>query len=279
MSRYALQRLGIDIVHGCQLRCVGCPNSTLQPKVKRMPVESFRRMLAHVDADRVWLLRLFNFGEPLLHDNLAGMLDAVRDSGLRVDMTEISTNAQFCDFDQLASALRTRVLGRLCVSCDGDGTPAEYERLRPPSRWDKLLEFLRRAGELRNQLHPDLILQARTICSDPRAQARWRAVLEPLGWTAEFRDWLHLPDSLLNMTGRTPKVPNRECSFLHGQDKVYVDWDGTVVPCCVHPRAGVFGNLLEQPLSAILNGSSRIEFRRLMQHDRQSMGLCNECEF
>ena len=34
----SIYNLHFDIVHGCQLRCVGCPNSILQPKIKRMPV-------------------------------------------------------------------------------------------------------------------------------------------------------------------------------------------------------------------------------------------------
>ncbi|MGL6290779.1 MAG: hypothetical protein ACRC2H_08850, partial [Silanimonas sp.] len=43
----------IDVVHGCQLRCVGCPNSVLQPKV--VPVERafFERMLGNIDVDRI----------------------------------------------------------------------------------------------------------------------------------------------------------------------------------------------------------------------------------
>lgn len=41
--------------------------------------------------------------------------------------------------------LRLEVLTRLVVSCDGDGTPESYERLRPPSRWERLIEFLERA--------------------------------------------------------------------------------------------------------------------------------------
>jgi hypothetical protein len=37
----SIYNLHFDIVHGCQLRCTGCPNSTLQPKIKRISVEDF----------------------------------------------------------------------------------------------------------------------------------------------------------------------------------------------------------------------------------------------
>ena len=56
----------IDVVHGCQLRCVGCPNSLLQPKIVPVEPAFFARMLGNVDVERIHTLRLFNFGEPLL---------------------------------------------------------------------------------------------------------------------------------------------------------------------------------------------------------------------
>ena len=47
------------------------------------------------------------------------------------------------------------------------------------------------------------------------------------------------------MTRRPPSVPEGVCQYLRGPT-LYVDHDGTVVPCCVHPRAGVLGNLKTQ---------------------------------
>lgn len=56
-----------DIVNGCQLTCIGCPNSTLQPKVSRISLEDFGRFLGNIDVKAIQLFRLFNYGEPLLH--------------------------------------------------------------------------------------------------------------------------------------------------------------------------------------------------------------------
>lgn len=275
--RRRIEKLGFDIVHGCQLRCVGCPNSVIQPKIKQISVEDFSRCLAHLDVGHIELFRLFNFGEPLLHKDLPGILAQFPRQLFRVGVVELSTNAQYHDFDMLAETLSVGVLGRLVVSCDGDGTPESYEAVRPPAKWEKLLEFLRRAKELRDRHAPEMQLVTRTICEDAAAQARWRSVLEPLGWTPEFRGWLILPGAR-NMTGREPKVPNQVCRFLDG-DKFYVDYDGTVVPCCAHPRAGVLGDLKTQTWSEILLGEARARMRRAMVEDRAAMPLCGECAF
>lgn len=275
----ALDRLHFEIVRGCQLRCLGCPNSTLQPKVQRIAVDDFDRCLRNIDVDFVLYLRLFNFGEPLLHHDLPGILACIPRQRWKTRFVEISTNAQFVDWSSFEEALRQRVLTQIAVSCDGDGTPAEYERLRPPSRWGKFIEFLERTRELRDRHDPGLHLLTRTICDDPVAQARWREILEPRGWMPEFRGWMYLPESQENMLGRDLRVPNRICSFQAVNQRLYVDWDGTVVPCCAHPRAGVFGNLREQTFQEIIYGDARRGFRRTMHTERAGMLICNACEF
>jgi radical SAM protein with 4Fe4S-binding SPASM domain len=274
-----IARFHFDIVHGCQLRCVGCPNSTLAPPVQRVAVDAFEACLRNVDVKEVYYLRLFAFGEPLLHHDLAGILECIPRQSWSVLGVEISTNAQNPDWNDLENALRTKVLTTLAVSCDGDGTPEEYERLRPPSRWGKLIEFLERVKELRDRHHPELQLITRTICQDPAAQARWLKILVPRGWDTEFRGWHYLPESAMNMTGRAPKVPQNVCKFQNVHDKLYVDFDGTVVPCCAHPRAGVFGNLHQHSYNEIMRSRARAEMLARLGSQRDSMPVCNTCEF
>lgn len=279
MSLRVIDKCGIDIVHGCQLRCVGCPNSVIQSKVQRMPVADFAAMLANIDVDHIALLRLFNFGEPILHKELPDILLQIPQQSWSARVVELSTNAQYHDFDMLAEALQTGVLTRLTVSCDGDGSAEDYERLRPPAKWDKLLTFLVRAAELRNRLAPRLQLLTRNVSVTAAGRARWSKLLLPLGWTPEFRDWLYLPGSARNMTGHAPAVRPGVCSFLAPGNRLYVDWDGTVVPCCVHPAAGDLGNLKTQRYSEIQAGRGRLEMMRSMARDRRAMPICGECEF
>lgn len=274
-----IDKLGFDIVHGCQLRCLGCPNSTIKPKIKQIEPADFGRALANIDVESVNLLRLFNFGEPLLHERLPEILLEIPKQSWRARVVEISTNAQYHDFEVLEEAFKTKIISRIAVSCDGDGTPASYEHLRPPAKWERLIEFMRKAKELRDRYAPAMPLITRTICTDPIAQKRWRETLDPLGYMAEFRDWQYFPESSTNMLTRSLNVPDRVCSFLKPGNRLYVDWDGTVVPCCVHPRAGVFGNLLEQKYSEILAGQNRLAMMKAMTNDRYAMKLCNQCEY
>ena len=59
---------------------------------------------------------------------------------------------------------------------------------------------------------------------------------------------------------------------------LYVDADGTVVPCCMHPKAGDFGNLMTQKYSEILHGEARRKFRSDLDTRRASMSICGTCD-
>jgi radical SAM protein with 4Fe4S-binding SPASM domain len=272
-----LQVLGIDIVHGCQLRCVGCPNSGLNPKIRFMPLEDFSRCLGNVDVSLVKTLRLFNYGEPLLHPDVPALLEQIPRQRFEVREVEISTNAQAHDFPMLAEIFRTDVLDTLVVSCDGDGTPEDYQRLRPPGKWERLVEFLRRARELRDAHGPETRLMTRTICETEEGRRRWLDLLVPLGFTPEFRGWLNLSDSNRTPSGQPDAAANGICIYLQ-RKTLYVDYDGTVVTCCKHPRAAVFGNLKESRFSEILRGRPRRRFVEQLKTDRAAMPICGQCD-
>ncbi len=275
-QRFALEVLGIDIVRGCQLRCIGCPNSVLQPTVKHMEPDVFRQCLENIDVLHVRRLRLFNYGEPLLHRNVPSLLRMIPKQKWSVSRTSISSNAQYHDFDMLAQIFKTGLLDRLVVSCDGDGTPADYERLRPPGKWDKLLEFLARARELRDAHSPHTLLKTVTICETKEGRRRWTEILVPLGWKPGFRKRLSLPGASYSPSRGVEKQRRGMCPFAK-PSFLFVDYDGSVVACCCHPRAFVLGNLTQSKYSQIIKGKRRKAFVHLMETDRSKLPVCSKC--
>jgi radical SAM protein with 4Fe4S-binding SPASM domain len=267
-----------EIVRGCQLRCVGCPNSVTQPKVARISVDDFAACLANINVRAIRKLRLFNYGEALLHRELPELLRVITRQKWRAWNVEISTNAQFAHWPTFEQALATGVLTRLSVSCDGDGTPESYEALRPPSRWETLIEFLERTREIRDRVHPKLDLMTRTICDGPEAQERWRSVLEPRGWRPEYRSWLPNPGSPLERAN--PSEPGQGlCLFQRDSHQLYVDFDGMVVPCCAYPRAAELGSLKHHRLSEILASDTRRDFRAALAARSPASGICATCAY
>lgn len=268
---------GFDIVHGCQLRCVGCPNSTLKPKIKFVSLEDFEICLGHVDVDMIRIFRLFNFGEALLHPDVPGLLRLIPKFNFNVGVVEVSTNAQHHNFPMLEEMFKTGVLDSLVVSCDGNGLPEEYERLRPPAKWEKLIEFLKKASEYKKKNGLDINLITRTICESEEGRRRWLDLLEPMGWKPRFRNWMNYPEAKEHRSSTILKVKNKACIYLE-LPTLYVDYDGTVIPCCFHPKARVLGNLKAKRYSEIENGAKRKEFIQELKRDRINNPICGQCE-
>jgi hypothetical protein len=59
-------------------------------------------------------------------------MEAVRKAPFELGLLELSTNAQHHDFIALEEALKVGALGRLAVSCDGDGTPGNTSACARP---------------------------------------------------------------------------------------------------------------------------------------------------
>jgi radical SAM protein with 4Fe4S-binding SPASM domain len=272
------------------LRCTGCPNSTLDPGIESISVEDFRRCLRNIDVERIHTFRLFNYGEPLLHRRLASIVSQIPEQRWKASVVEISTNGQRVDWDGFEEMVKLEVVNKLVVSCDGDGTPESYERLRPPSKWDRLVEFLERSRSLRDRWAPAMQLWTRTVVRTRAEARRWEEFLRPKGWMPEFRRWMALPGSRENLTGRAVTVPAGPCVFFadagdftshpwFGEiNLLYVDADGAVVPCCMHPKAGVLGSLMELKYSEILNGEARQKMKQAMEKDRGAMPVCGHCD-
>lgn len=282
--------LHVDIVHGCQLQCVGCPNSTIMDKVKRIPVADFATILGNVDVEHVHTLRLFNFGEPLLHRQLDQIVAEIPKQKWQTSFVEISTNAQYVDWDNFEAMLKLQIVNKIAVSCDGDGSAAKYEALRPPGKMEKMLHFLKKTRQLCEKWSPATQLITRTIIETDEDKENWKKILRPLGWEPEFRKWMLLPGSAENPSQRSGTGVSGPCVFMaeasefvgktwHGDINVlYVDADGTSVPCCYHPRAGVFGNLLTQKYSEVMAGRQRADFKLRMATDRKNMSICGQCD-
>lgn len=271
-----LKKMHFELVYGCQLQCVGCPISTLQPKVKRVSVEVFEQCMLNTDVREIEYLRLFNYGETLLHNNLSGIFEVIGRLPHKINRIEISTNGQFAHWGDLEKVFRSGLLTQLAVSCDGNGTPESYERLRPPSTWPKLLNFLERVKEMRDKYDPHMELITRTICTDKEEQERWKETLLPRGFKPHFRDWVALADAKEDVT-EGKELPKGLCTFMQRFNELYVDWDGTVVPCCAHPGAGDYGNLKLQKFNELVYSMPRFEMMQAMAGDRAGMSICGQC--
>lgn len=275
--RQNLSVVHFDVVGGCQLRCIGCPNSGLDPKPEFIATDLFQQCLENIDVRKITLLRLFNYGEPLLHPRLEELGRVILDCPTDIHWIEISTNGQSNAEERLEAIVAMGVVNLLTISCDGDGTPKKYEALRPPGKWSKLISFFGFARDLAAR-YPRLQLQARCVIEDHTEKLRWREVLRPFGIRPEFRGWLQLPDSLLDRARETVPMGEGGCAVASASANLYVDHRGNIVPCCFHPGAAFLGNLSQKRYSELFGGAKRAAFLESLANRRAQMPICNRCD-
>ena len=126
---------------------------------------------------------------------------------------------------------------------------------------------------------PSLQLVTRTVIGSPDDKERWNAILATRGWQPEYRPGMSLPEATVSLAPGPVAFGTAVCSFLNDRERLYVDWDGTVVPCCAHPRAGELGNLANAKYSEILAGRQRARMAAEMARLRAKMPVCGKCVF
>lgn len=271
-----LQRLGIDVVGGCQLKCVGCPNSTLDRKIRFTSPEDFNRYLSHVNVSRIEFLKLYNFGEITLHPNLRGIFAQIRRQKWIAKHVEVSTNGQIVDGEKLEAIFSSRLVTRFGVSCDGEGSPEEYEELRYGAKWSKFIDFLVLAKKMQEEHSPKTKMFLKIICTGNKS--KWESLARGFGYAIQWSVWAKPPDAIRFLDADIRKVLG-VCSHVRStRVRCYVDWDGSVVPCCCHPKAAVFGSLKTQKFTDIYIGSKRKAFIRKLKRDRTAYHACGRCE-
>lgn len=271
-----LQRLGIDIVSGCNLLCVGCPNSTIKRKLEFTTPEDFNTILSNIDVKHIENLKLYNFGETFLHHQLDEMLDIIKKQKWSTKHVEMSTNGQILDQDQIISVFKSLMVTRFGISADGNCTSEVYEILRPGAKWNNLIEFLGFIDKYRDDYISNSKCFLKVLCTGNKM--KWKELARDFCLDIQWRKWRKAPDSVKYKDAKL-KVPNHSCKHVESSRvRCYVDWNGDVVPCCNHPKAAVFGNLKEQNFSDIYHGKKRKDFINLLNKNRKRHPICGRCE-
>jgi len=151
--------LVIDPSSICQLRCPICPTgaSNAQRKIKGLPdaeLSPSRLERGILEAildecgDLLFYCHFFNWGEPLLNQNLSAFIRMAHDYGI---YTRFDTNLSLrCSDDRLKTLLQSG-LDELEASIDGFSQQT-YEQYRVGGRFDLALDNLKRLAKMRDSL-------------------------------------------------------------------------------------------------------------------------------
>lgn len=252
-----------EVTNMCNLKCKMCPvNYTMTRKKTKMDFGLFKKIVDQNKGVEYYLM--FNWGEPLLHPQIFGMLGCLKQKKKKVFIT---TNATLLDTEEKMKKLLTAGLTRLTISMDGfDKT---YEKVRG-FKYGIIRQRVLKMVELRNEMKSstridlNMVVFKETESEVKRFYQEWRPIV----------DRLQIQPIIDFSTDKDVKRPRCK-EFYRGN--VVVLADGRVTICCGDFDAKlVIGDANTTPLKKIWNGTKVRKLRKL-QNKGIFPAICRNC--
>lgn len=280
----------IDVCSACNFRCDFCFHADTGEigrsgvRFGRMTMSLFEKVLAdlHRFPERVKKVRLFEFGEPLLHPKLPEMIRAVWDAGV-ADYIEITTNGALLTED-LNLRLIEAGLSRINISVSGL-TEADYRRVsRHSLDMSSFIAGIKHLYEHRGDCHVYVKLADDGSLTGDEEEEFYRLFgdicdkifVERLAPIWRDTDINANVDSAVGPYGQ--KLGHKEvCPLIF--TRMVINHDGIVVACCVDwKRQYVIGDVSTESAYEIWNGAALRELQiRHLRRAREEVGLCRGC--
>jgi len=307
--------LFIDVACACTLKCPLCFIGQGAPGRPRglMESETFRKVIDEF-RDYAVVAHLYIRGEPLMNRRLPEMIAYADDAHM---LTSISTNLNRLD-EETAERIVASGLKKLTVSLDG-ATAETYRTYRVGGDFEQVLEnirLLQRIKEREGVAHPRIILQFLVFKFNIHEVPAIRRLAESLGvelsllqgilggpeyepFTGEHTQalvdrWIVRPEKLLEALGEdrdgaglffdyfrgSEPLSDSRCLFLW--KTAYINWDGSVSPCCfIYRKELDFGSIADGSFRGIWNNPefrhARALFTDASQARSKTRTVCDSC--
>lgn len=275
----------------CNLRCALCPTGQRDTGAAHGFIEfrDFKRIVDEI-GDYLILIRLYNWGEPLLHHDLKKMIEYATKKGIDV---KISTNLNITLSDKEAEAIINANLRKIYISANGASkeTYAEYHIGGDFNRVISNMKLLvAKKRELKNR-YTEIIWLFHVFSHNEHEIERAKAMAKKIDIrltinkmrtdmgkeifeTAEKavkRDGKWLPKNPeYNIFDLENKMPKKrfKCNLLWKE--TVINWDGSVLPCCsVYSERFSFGNIHDRSFKEIWNNEMYVSARKVVKSGKK----------
>lgn len=279
--------LNIEPTNFCNLDCIFCPvGKTNRPK-GYLDDNFYKKLVDQIKkAKKLKVLWLNKDGEPLLHPKIDQLVAYAKKRDV-ADRIEIYTNGLLLN-TSVAKKLIEAKLDSLVVSLDAVDRES-FEKLKRKNVYDRVVENINNFLKLKDKLRakrPLLSVKMVDLGNKDvinKFKKQWQGIVDCViiqklhSWEGSLKTHRVWPRGLTRCGGNKKRYP---CNLPWLAPAV--NWDATVVPCCVNYRKNelVMGNLKKQSLTEIFNGDNFKELRRAhLKQDFSKFPSCARCSF
>jgi radical SAM protein with 4Fe4S-binding SPASM domain len=291
--------LQIEPTNCCNLRCTLCPVSEGMDRPKGfMDLKLFTRLIDET-GDFVFLILLWDWGEPFLNPSVYEMIEYAKRRGIKVVS---STNGHIFERRENAEKLVRSGIDTLIFAIDGIRQET-YVRYREGGDLGTVVSAIKQVVAAKEALGsktplinlrfivmkhneheiPELVSFARNLGVDALT-LRTLYAYDDGEYCATKKDGkAFLPENPIYQRFRLdPKTRSRmrrkrnPCKTLWNNPAIH--WDGKVCPCTFDPHEkSVLGDLTQRSFKDIWVDSHYQLLRRQFRKDYQQVRLCSEC--
>jgi len=298
---YLPLRITIETGNICNLRCPLCPTGQKNPNSTRgfIRFSDFKKIVDEIGS-HLLLIRLYNWGEPLLNNDLIPMTTYAVQKGITVN---ISTNLNRLD-EETAEKLVKSFPFKIFVSCDG-ATSRTYSHYHIGGNFSTVLhnmKMLVRIKKEKNNYYTRIIWlfhvfkhnqheietakkMAREMGVDIHINSMrtdmGKEIFETAAQAIE-RDKQWIPDDPqycpFDLETKTVRKPKTFCELPWKE--LVINWEGSVLPCCsVFEEKYSFGNAFKEGINSIWNNSLyRSARRQIADKKSETTTICHICK-
>lgn len=259
----------IETTNACNARCVICPHRTMGRAIAHMEEPLFCRIADECAENSCEEIHLHNFGEPLLDRRLEDRIRYIKESGH--SKVKFFSNGALLKEDRIRGLIDAG-LDEIKISIDG-ADREEFERIRYPLKFDRVVGNIRRLSDIRNELKSPLKITV--ACCSTKDKSTTMQMLEAAVDKFSF-------GKIHNWASQDYAQPaggvRKPCSRLWRTFTILAN--GDVSLCCLdYDGQQLLGRVDEETgIRDIWNGEVYRRLRGLHKRGRQSeIHLCSNC--
>jgi len=276
----------------CNLHCLTCPVTTgLGRPQGRMTFSLFKKLIDEV-ADYVFLILMWDWGEPFLNPDIYKMIAYAKTKGIQLIS---SSNGQLLAHRTHVDNLIRSELDWLIIALDGV-TQETYERYRQGGELRNVLKGIQKLIERKRVLNaktPRINLRFVVMKQNEHEIPELRKLAENLCVDALTLKTMNPYDSGITLLPENPhyrrfqytsggavRVRRSHNPCLHLWHAPAIHWNGAVCMCTYDSKEEhVFGNLQEAPFKRIWTNNAYRAARKQFRSAWQQNPLCNQCSY
>lgn len=274
--------LNIEPTNICNFDCSFCPiKKTNRPK-GFMELKLYRKIIDRISQEKkLKVLWLNKDGEPLLHPKIDWMVDYSKKKKV-ADRIEIYTNGSLLN-DKMAKKLIKAKLDSLVVSLDATSRES-FKKLKKKDAYDQVVANIHQFLQIRSRFKakkPLLSLKMIDL-GEPRQVDKFRKLWEGVADCVVIQP-LHSWEGSVKISSikqQTSNIKRYPCNLPWLAPAI--NWEGTVVPCCVNFRQNelILGDVKKNSFKEIFQGEKfkKLRYARLQQ-DFSQWPTCARCQY